>query len=99
MWKVYENLHQKEKNIHPEIKFDYENCYYKCCIVKQTHHVVGKVFFDSNKLEFTLRNLDESDKNDKLYDVDRKTCSGSIFIDHSKSKDFVSLKILYSKIF
>lgn len=98
MWKVYENLHQKEKNIHPELKFDYENCYYKCCIVKQTHHIVGKVFFDSNKLEFTLRNLDESDKNDKLYDVDRKTCSGSIFIDHSKSKDFVSLKILYSKI-
>ena len=101
MWSMYNKLRKEEED---EMSFEkYSNLepmktYYKCCMVKQTHHVVGKIELGEKSVEFTLRKLTGEDEDDKLYDTDRKTCSGSIFISHYKDRDFVNLKIVYSKI-
>ena len=101
MWSMYDKLRKEEED---EMAFEkYSNLepnktYYKCCMVKQTHHVVGKIELGEKSVEFTLRKVTEEDEEDKLYDTDRKTCSGSIFISHYKDRDFVNLKLVYSKI-
>ena len=77
---------------------------FKCCIVKPTHHVKGKISTFDSFLQFiysddkTNEEIFENLEDDPNYDKDMGSCYGSIFKNHRKDKDKTAFVIFYSKI-
>ena len=68
----------------------------QACMVKQTHHLSGKLRMLKTKLIFDYEYYEEGtgiENNHLLYDNDNKTCFGSFFKNYKKDQYKSSLKI------
>ena len=97
---VFELLFPNKLNAINEENPQIDNLY-KCCIVKQTHHIKGYVITEKDRIKFTYCPENESQElleKDPNYDKDMGACFGSTFKTYYKDKDIIFLEIKYSSI-
>ena len=78
---------------------------FKCCLVKNTHHIHGYIICKKNKIKFIYSQEEMNRKltmaeimEDPSYDKDMNNCFGSTFNKNLKDKDKVYIKINYKNI-
>ena len=78
----------------------------KCCLVKSSHHIKGKIIAEKNYFIFlpedykykTEKMIKEENDNDNNFDKISGCCYGAYFKQFPKDKDSIGFVLKYSKI-
>ena len=82
------NLHSFKN----EQKLDFINSkYLNCCLVKATHHILGFMLINQDKLEFfgkTFKNPEINRENDPHYNSNQNKCFGNLIESYHENEDY-----------